>query len=61
MSAIDYTCLDDNERLGLLQLLYSDIKKKIDNGVALARDYEQKEIIVAETQKVYNRIKQRNN
>ena len=56
MSAINYDTLSDAEKLELLQLLYSDLKKK---DKITARDIEQKELVIAETQIVYNRIKMR--
>lgn len=58
MGAIDYNMLNDDDKLGLLQLLYSDLKNK---EKLTARDIEQKELLVLETQKVYNRIKMRGN
>lgn len=58
MSAIDYTMLNDHEKLDLLRLLYTDIKNK---DKLTARDIEQKAIIVEETQRVYNRIRKRSN
>lgn len=56
MSGIDYKQLNDDEKLELLQLLYCDLKTK---QHVTARDIDQKELIVKETQIVYNRIKQR--
>jgi len=56
MSAIDYNQLSDEEKLELLQVLYHDLKKK---DKITARDIEQKELVIAETQIVYNRIKMR--
>ena len=58
MSAINYDYLSDNEKLDLLRLLYHDIKNK---DKITRRDIEQRELIVRETQKVYNRIKMRSN
>ncbi len=58
MSAINYDTLNDSEKLDLLRLLYTDIKNK---DKITARDIEQKALIVAETQVVYSRIKQRSN
>lgn len=58
MSAVDYTMLSDTDKLGLLQLLYHDLKNK---EKLTARDIEQKELLVQETQRVYNRIKMRSN
>lgn len=58
MSAINYDHLSDADKLDLLRLLYHDLKNK----EKLTRvDIEQKELIVAETQRVYNRIKMRSN
>mgnify|MGYP001594700628 CR=1 FL=1 len=59
MSAINYDVLSDSEKLDLLQLLYHDLKKK--QSMWTARDIEQKELIIQETQRVYNRIKMRSN
>lgn len=59
MSAINYGVLSDSEKLDLLRLLYTDIKTKEKKGLCLARDLEQKELIIAETQVVYDRIKKR--
>jgi len=56
MSAIEYNQLSDEEKLELLQVLYHDLKKK---DKITARDIEQKELVIAETQIVYNRIKMR--
>ena len=56
MSSINYTILSDSEKLDLLRLLYTDLKNK---EKITARDIEQKELIIAETQIVYNRIKLR--
>jgi len=56
MSAINYNQLSDAEKLALLQVLYQDLKKK---DKITARDIEQKELVIAETQIVYNRIKMR--
>lgn len=61
MSAIDYTMLNDTDKLGLLQILYHDLKQKQTNGLWTARDIEQKELVIAETQRVYNRLKMRGN
>ena len=58
MSAINYDYLSDSEKLDLLRLLYHDIKNK---DKITRRDIEQRELIVRETQKVYNRIKMRSN
>ena len=58
MSAINYKQLSDNEKLDLLQLLYLDLKNK---EKITRRDLEHKALIVAETQKVYSRIKMRGN
>jgi H2-forming N5,N10-methylenetetrahydromethanopterin dehydrogenase-like enzyme len=58
MSAINYRQLNDAEKLDLLRLLYHDLKNK---EKITARDIEQKALIVAETQVVYNRIKRRSN
>lgn len=51
MSEINYTYLSDDEKLDLLRLLYHDAKE-LGNTV-------QKNLIVSETQKVYDRIKKR--
>jgi len=51
----EYKMLSDDDKLGLLQLLYSDLKGK----KLTARDIEQKELIVQEAQLIYNRIKKR--
>jgi len=56
MSAINYDTLSDSEKLDLLRLLYTDLKNK-ENITAL--DVEQKKLVIAETQIVYNRIKLR--
>jgi len=56
MSAINYDTLLDSEKLDLLRLLYTDLKNK-ENITAL--DVEQKKLVIAETQIVYNRIKLR--
>ncbi len=53
---MEYTSLSDTDKLGLLQLLYHDLKNK---DKITARDIEQKELIIAETQIVYNRLKGR--
>ena len=58
MSAINYDYLSDSEKLDLLRLLYHDLKNK---DKITARDIEQKELLVQETQRVYNRIKMRSN
>ena len=58
MSAIDYNCLDDSEKLEMIRLLYTDIKNK---EKKTARDYEQKELLVQEAQRLYNKLKQRSN
>jgi hypothetical protein len=58
MDNIDYSILSDIEKLSLLQLLYYEIKKK---NKLTVRDTKQKELIVAETQRVYSRIKLRSN
>lgn len=57
MSAINYDHLSDADKLDLLRLLYTDLKNK---DKITRRDIEQKELIVQETQRVYNRIKMRN-
>lgn len=56
MSAINYDTLNDNEKMDLLRLLYTDLKNK---EKKTARDLEQKILIVNEAQRVYNRLKQR--
>lgn len=58
MSAINYDILSDSDKLDLLRLLYTDLKNK---EHITARDIEQKALVVAETQRVYNRIKMRSN
>lgn len=58
---MNYDYLSDSEKLDLLRLLYHDLKQKSVNGLATARDIEQKELIETETQKVYSRIKMRSN
>ena len=58
MSAINYSQLNDADKLDLLRVLYHDLKNK---EKITKRDIEQKELIVQETQRVYNRIKQRSN
>ncbi len=58
MSDINYDVLNDSEKLDLLRLLYTDLKKK---DKMTRRDLEQKALLVAETQRVYARIKQRSN
>lgn len=58
MSAINYNHLSDSEKLDLLRLLYHDLKNK---EKMTAVDIQQKELIVKETQRVYNRIKMRSN
>lgn len=57
MSAINYDYLSDSEKLDLLRVLYHDLKYKEKNGQSLARDIEQKALILAETQKVYGRLR----
>lgn len=54
MSAINYDLLNDDEKLDLLRLLYHDLQIKQHKT---ARDLEQKELLIAETQKVYNRLR----
>ena len=61
MSAINYDQLSDSEKLDLLRLLYTDLKNKDATGRSTRRDIEQKELVVQETQRVYNRIKMRSN
>jgi len=56
MSAINYDTLSDSEKLDLSGWLYTDLKNK-ENITAL--DVEQKKLVIAETQIVYNRIKLR--
>jgi len=56
MQPHEYHSLSDNEKLDLLRLLYYDIKHK---DKITAVDIDQKRIIIAETQKVYSRIKKR--
>lgn len=56
MSAINYDLLNDDEKLDLLRLLYHDLQIKQHKT---ARDLEQKELLIAETQKVYNRLRNR--
>lgn len=55
MSDINYQALNDVEKLDLLRLLYHDLDKS-SPSYKLHHD-----LIVAETQIVYNRIKQRSN
>jgi len=62
----DYTSLNDDEKIGLLQLLYHDIKTElktisIHEFAQRKKLIQNKELIVAETQLVYNRIKKRSN
>lgn len=57
MSAINYDYLSDSEKLDLLRVLYHDLKHKEKNGQSLARDIEQKALILAETQIVYSRLR----
>ncbi len=54
---MNYDVLSDSEKLDLLRLLYTDLKNK---DKMTRRDLEQKALIVAETQRVYSRIKRRN-
>lgn len=56
---MNYDTLSDSEKLDLLRLLYHDLKKK--EQMWTARDIEQKELIIQETQRVYGRIKMRSN
>lgn len=55
---MEYQTLSDCEKLDLLRLLYHDLKNK---DKLNARDIEQKELIVLETQRVYARLKMRSN
>lgn len=54
---MNYRQLNDSDKLDLLRLLYTDLKNKDASGRSTARDIEQKELIVAETLRVYTRIK----
>lgn len=55
MAAVNYDTLSDADKLDLLRLLYHDLKNK---EKITARDLEQKALLLAETQRVYSRIKQ---
>jgi hypothetical protein len=62
----EYRNLSDTEKLDLLQLLYHDIKIELksislDDFARRKKCIQNKELVVAETQLVYNRIKQRSN
>lgn len=59
MRSIDYDVLSDSEKLDLLRLLYHDLQGR--KHLWTARDIEQKELIVAEAQRVYGRIKHTEN
>lgn len=54
MGSIKYNQMSDADKLDLLRLLYHDLKAK---EQSTARDIEQKELIIQETQRVYSRIK----
>lgn len=54
MTKIEYQSLSDEEKIELLRLLYQDVKQPRNE-----REAFHKEKIIAETQIVYNRLKQR--
>lgn len=56
MSNIDYRALSDEDKIGVLQLMYQRVK-----DTASIKGKADKEIIIAETQIVYNRLKKRGN
>lgn len=60
MNTVKYDTLSDSEKLDLLRLLYTDLKNKDATGCSTARDIEQKELIIQETQRVYGRLKMGN-
>ncbi len=55
MSRIVWAHHSDEEKLDILRVLYRDIK----NGPQTERSAKNRELVIAETQIVYNRLKQR--
>jgi hypothetical protein len=54
ITAEEYKSFSDEDKLGILQLMYHDLKGKPNR-------IEDRELIIQETQKVYSRLKHKGN